>query len=130
MKKENELKVYLLAQTTLLPEWISLMGDKYLHALPFTVQFTEEINEAEVIAWDGFLSSKGAYYLGETISRIKAGKVLLLLQREAFTLFKDHPYLTYIDPDPDHYVELPGGNVLPEDLLSALETCYKKLQHV
>lgn len=130
MKKETGLKIYLLSQTSLLAEWFSLLGDKYLHALPFNIEFTEDINAAEVIAWDGFYNAKGAYYLEEVISRIKSKKSVLLFQYEAFTLFKDDPYLIAINLENEQYVELSGGNILPEDLLSALDMCFKKIHHV
>jgi hypothetical protein len=130
MKKENELKLYLLAQSTLLHEWASLLGDKYVNALPFKWSMTDSYEQANVIAWDGLMNTKAAYYFQDILTSLNSGQSILLLQSEASTLFHDHLYLQKINLNQVRYVELPGGNILPEDLLIALEICHQKLNHV
>lgn len=130
MKKATELNIYILGQSLLLSEWSSLMGDKYLHALPFPWKFTDDYKKASVIAWDGLMTPNASSILGEVEALLKEEGRILLLQREAFTLFQDNPWIKYLDLDQVRYVELPSGGVLPEDLLEALETCHKKLHNV
>lgn len=130
MKNEKELKIYLLAQRTLHIEWASLLGDKFRNALSFPWAFTDKIEDADVVAWDGFMNMKGSYYLEGVLSSVRSGKKILLLHREAYTLFKGDPFLMLPDFPEAHCVELPGGNVLPEDLLTAIEQCREKLKNV
>src|SRR5262245_24748613 len=119
-KTETVLNLYLLGQTTLASEWTSLLGDKYREALPFAWAFTDSIDEAQVIAWDGVTTAKSHYYFAPVIERLKEKKAVLLLQREAYTLFNDDPFLAFVRPEDLHCIELPSGNVLPEDLLFAI----------
>jgi hypothetical protein len=130
MKNEYALKVYLLPQLLLQSQWDSLLGDKYAHALPFRWEFTDDPALAHVIAWDGFYSPKARTYYEEVIALIKSGNKVLLLQREAFTLFNSSPFLESINVEQFPIVELSVGNALPEDLLAALEACRKKVNNV
>lgn len=130
MKNETELMICLLGQTTLLAEWASLAGDKYRSALGFPWRFTDDVDAAQVIAWDGVLTAKSSFYFTPVVERLKEGKAVLLLQREAWTLFNDDPFLTFVDPKDLKVVELASGNALPEDLLAALIAAREKLGHV
>lgn len=130
MKNEKELKIYLLAQRTLQNEWLSLLGDKFRNALGFAWTFTDKITDADVVAWDGLMNVKAAYYLAPVVSSLQTGKQVLLLQYEAHTLFKEDPFLTSLDVSNIRHVELLGGNVLPEDLLAAIVRCREKLYNV
>jgi hypothetical protein len=130
MKKENELKVFLVSPRNLSSEWTSIVSDKYINSLPFNWTFTEDCQNADVIAWDGIYNYKSAYYLKEIIEQLETGRSVLILQNEASTMFDNRPLLFKVDLQKIKYVELMGGNVLPEDLLAALEKCHKKLGHV
>jgi hypothetical protein len=130
MKKASELNIFILGQSLLQPEWSSLMGDKYRHALPFSWKITDDFNKAQVIAWDGLMTPNASSVLEKVEALLKEEGRILLLQREGFTLFQDNPWIKYLDLDQVRYVELPSGGVLPEDLLEALEICHKKLHNV
>lgn len=130
MKNETKLKIYLLSQTSMDTQWTSLLGDKFLRALPFDWTFTSIMEEAHVIVWDGLMNAKGAYYLERARQLLASGGPVLLLQRSAQTLFREHPFVREADLSGARFVELPSGNVLPEDLLAGIEACYKKLNNV
>lgn len=124
------MQIFLLNQTTLEGEWMSLLGDKYREALPFSWTFTDNFQEAQVVAWDGLLTPKLKGELKQVIESLKNGQKILLLQREALTLFEEQSFIEYLDLDQVRYVELQSMNVLPEDLILALESCHRKLAHV
>lgn len=111
-------------------DWSSLLGDKYRHALPFSWSFTDDPKAASVIAWDGLMTPRSRPVLEQVQELLKEEGKILLLQIEALTLFKEHPFIQYLDLDQIRYVELPLGGIVPEDILSALETCHKKLNNV
>lgn len=125
MVKKETLKIHCLSQPLLHTEWDSLMGDKYAHALPFTVEFVDQWEEAEIIAWDGIITVKNAYHMEKIIAALKAGKKLLL-QGEARTAYRDNPLAKLVDLEGLAYEELPGWCVPPEDILQILQ----KLKHV
>lgn len=130
MTKNNELKIFLLNQCLHESEWSSLLGDKYVSALPFPWSFTEKFEEAQIVAWDGFINPKMAPKLTNIINSLKSGQKILLLQREAYTFFEKNLFATFMNLDQVRYVELQSANVLPEDLILALELCHKKIYHV
>lgn len=123
------LTIFSLAHPLQHTEWLSVMGDKYCHALPFDYVMTDNIQEASIIAWDGVISLKQRPMEQELISELKKGKILLRMG-EAQTLFKDHPFVKLIDTQDIPTIHLTGWSVLPEEILSALEACYQKLNHV
>jgi hypothetical protein len=49
---------------------------------------------------------------------------------ESMTLLKDHPMVKIQNTENLNVVEVPGWNVLPEEILVAIETCQKKSGHV
>jgi hypothetical protein len=124
------MKIFILGQSLLMSDWSSLSGDKYRHALPFSWSFTDNYKMASVIAWDGLMTPRSLPILKEVQKLLKEEGKILLLQVEALTLFKEHPFVHYLDLDQIRYVELPLGGTVPEDILSALETCHKKLNNV
>jgi hypothetical protein len=130
MKNSKVLKIFLLSRSSLAIQWSSLMGDKYSHALPFPWEFTTHLHDADVISWDGFMNSKSSYYYQEVIEVLKDKKSLLILENEATSLYQKNSFLSRICLDDIPFIELSGGNVVPEDLLAALEECHKRLGHV
>jgi len=111
-------------------EWSSLLGDKYRSALPFSWELTEDPEKAQVFVWEGTVTKKSAPTYKKILELLKQGERVLLLHPSAWTLFKDEPKVIPVDLEQIRYVEIPGGNVLPEDLLWGLSECFKKLQHV
>ncbi len=122
------LKIFSLGQPLMFTEWRSVLGDKYFHALPFDIVVTDSITEASVIAWDGVISLKQRRLVEEFASLLQ-GKILLRMG-ESQTLFRDHPYVKLFDTSGMTEVQLTGWSVLPEEILAALETCYKKITNV
>ena len=68
-------------------------------------------------------------FVEKIINDTKSDKILLLIG-ESCTLLKDHSVIKLLDFENLNYVNLPGWNVLPEEVLAALETCHKKLKNV
>ena len=130
MKNDFVLKIYILPQSLLFPEWSSLLGDKYRNALPFKWEMTNDVEAAQVIVWDGMMTAKSGPLMHRVEEGLKTGGKLLILQHEAYTLFRSHPYVESIDTKDMKLIELSSANLLPEDMLGALDECYKKLHHV
>ncbi len=128
-EKKQLLKIFNLGHPLLVTESFSILGDKFLHALPFEFEYVQDMGLADVIIWDGILTPKNHDLVQSILEEMKKSKVLLLLG-ESMTLFNNHPIVKIFDPTNLNYVEVPGWNVLPEELLGALELCYQKLQNV
>jgi Ni,Fe-hydrogenase III small subunit len=128
-KKTELLKIYLFSGPLLSTEWLSLLGDKYVHALKFTWEYVKNPDEADIIVWDGVISPKLSLYADKIVARLEVGKVLLLTG-EARTLYENHPFVKLLKLNQLRYVEVPGWSVLPEELLLALTTCHQKLGYV
>ena len=127
---EQVLKIFIMPQSLIYPEWSSLLGDKFKDALPFKWEMTGSVDEANVIAWDGFMTAKSKDLMESVVEKMKERKQILLLQHVGQTMFVKHPYVEYVNTSDLEVVELPAGNLLPEDLLSGLDQCHKKMNHV
>jgi Ni,Fe-hydrogenase III small subunit len=123
------LKVFSFSHPLMNTEWLSILGDKYSQALPFRLEMVPHPDLAEVIVWDGVTTLKNQQVVGSFLKRIGPDKVLLLLG-ESVTLLKQNSLVKIIDPQDVQYVEVSGWSILPEEILSALEICYQKLNHV
>jgi hypothetical protein len=55
---------------------------------------------------------------------------VLLLLGESQTLHKERQGVKILNTENLNVVELSSWSVLPEEILGALEDCYKKLKHV
>lgn len=128
-KKDFSLKIFCLTQPLITTEWLSLMGDKYKHSLPFPFEFVETIEEAHVVAWDGVISVKMKSLMEEISAEFSRGRIYLRMG-EATTLYKDSSMVELFTLPDSQIVGLPGWNVLPEEMLNALEKCYQKIKHV
>ena len=128
-KKIVPIKIYLFSQPLLTTEWLSLLGDKYSRALKFNWEFADSLEAADVIAWDGVMTSKLRLYQDRLFKKIEGGAILLL-QGDMRTLYENHPFVKLISLDQLRYVELSGWSVLPEELLMALISCHQKLTNV
>jgi Ni,Fe-hydrogenase III small subunit len=127
--KKNVLNIFNFSHPLMNTEVFSILGNKYADTLQFQWQLTSDYLKADVILWDGVINPKNQSYVEKIMSDIKAGKVLLLIG-ESLTLLKVHPAIRLLDLEKINCVELLGWNVLPEEILIALETCYKKLENV
>ncbi len=123
------LKIFFLSQPLLHTEWLSLMGDKYCHSMPFKLEVTHDVESAQIVAWDGVITAKSASLMKSVLGLLKDNKILLI-QGEARTLFKDHPIISQVDLELLNYVEMPGWSVLPEEMIAALEICLQRVSHV
>lgn len=126
---KETLAIYQVSHPYLMTESFSLLGDKYLHALPFSLKFVQNVEEADVIIWDGVITPKNHLLSEMILEEMKKTKVLLLLN-DSMTLFKDHPIVKMFDPINLNYVELTGWSTLPEEFLEALKLCHQKLRNV
>lgn len=126
---KESLAIYQVSHPFMMTESFSLLGDKYLHALPFSLNFVDKMDEADVIIWDGVITPKNHVLAEMILEEMKKTKVLLLLN-ESMTLLKNHPIIKMFDPINLNYVELTGWSTLPEDFLGALELCHQKLRNV
>jgi Ni,Fe-hydrogenase III small subunit len=131
MKKDqkNTLKVFNFSHPLMHTEVFSLLSSKYAHSLPFEWNLTSDYNEAHVILWDGVMTLKNKIFVDKIMTDTQSDKILLLIG-ESWTLLKDHPFIKLLDFENSHFVTLPGWNLLPEEILAALETCHKKFKNV
>lgn len=128
-KQTASMKIFLFSQPLLTTEWLSLMGDKYARSLKFQWELTDSLEAADVIAWDGVLTSKLKFYQDRLLKKLEKGSILLL-QGDMRTLLENHPFVQLISLNQLRYVELAGWSVLPEEMLAALVSCQQKLPHV
>jgi hypothetical protein len=126
--KNKIMKVYIALHPATCTEWISIQGDKYRHALPFAWEIVDDLKLADVLVWDGVISPKSENLPEIVDDLVNKGKVLLL-QGEAVTLMKEHPWVKLFYSEKVEFFSLPGWSVLPEELLGVLEKCYKKLPY-
>lgn len=130
MKEEAKvLKIFHLSHPLMTTEWTAVLGDKYNNSLPFSWSFASNIQEAQVVVWDGVMTPKMGPLLGPLLEDFKQTKVLLLVG-ESMTLLKNHSIVKLVSLDDLRYVEISGWSVLPEEILGAIEACYQKLNHV
>jgi hypothetical protein len=131
MVKNNNfvLKIFCLGYPLLNYDWSSLLGDKYRNALPFEFTFTDKMEEASVIIWDGIISQKMGKVIEEIESHFEKNKILILTG-EPFKLYETQPSIALFKPNDILTFELPGWNILPEEILALLDKCYKKLMYV
>jgi hypothetical protein len=127
-EKNPVLKIFNYSHPLLQTELLSLLGDKYVHALPFPWEFVQDLEAAEVVVWDGVMSPRNKYYTDELLRKLETK--VLLLTGEAMTSLKASKKVSLVDESKFQVVRLTGWNVLPEEILSALEAAYKKLHHV
>ena len=128
-KKPIPIKIFSFSHPMVQAESLSVLGDKYKHALPFEWEVVSDLTQAQIIAWDGVVSLKNQLLVDQILTEVKKDKVLLLI-RESMTLLKDHSIVKLYEPHEINYVEVSGWGILPEEILAALNECYKKLKHV
>ncbi len=130
MKEQIEpLRIYNFSHPLMMTEIFSIAGDKFANALSFNWEMTTNYEIANVVLWDGIITPKNQVFVDKILKDIKSGKILLLIG-ESMTLLMNHPGLKILKPENLNYVELTGWNILPEEILSALEVCHKKLKYV
>lgn len=130
MKDKNQtLKIFNFSHPLMQTEIFSLTGDKYKDTLPFKWEITSDYAASDVVLWDGVITVKNKEAVEKVIDDVKSGKVLFLLG-ESETLLKNHLMVKLQNTENLNCVARFGWNVLPEEILSALEICYKKSKHV
>lgn len=123
------LKIFNFSHPLMVTEWLSIQSDKFSRSLPFTWEIVSDYASAEVVIWDGVITPKNEEIVSKMFTDFKEAKVLLLLG-ESMTLLKNHPTVKMLNPEGLRYVELAGWNILPEEILSALEQCRERIAHV
>jgi hypothetical protein len=130
MKKEKlELKIFCFGNPVLTTEMLSVLGDKFCHSLPFDIVITPSIEESSVIVWDGIISLKMRRVFPDILNYLRQNRVLLLIG-DSSTLTEKQDILKQFQPDEIASVYLSGWNLLPEEILQALLTCYQKIKNV
>ena len=128
-EKKQTLKIFLLSSPVVATEIFALLGDKYTNALPFRWEMTTDFSSAQIVIWDGVLTLRNQSVMRSVASKMVPGKILLFLNGSA-TFLKDNPVAGVMELDKVPLVEVRGRNILPEDLISAIEACQKKLSYV
>jgi hypothetical protein len=130
MKQKIELiKVFNFSHPLMATEVLSVLGDKFSGSLPFEWELSKDYSSSDIVLWDGVITAKNQKIVDKILGDIKSGKVLLLVG-ESQTLLKQHPWIKTLNTENLNLVELSSWSVLPEEILGALENCYKKLKHV
>jgi Ni,Fe-hydrogenase III small subunit len=128
-EKTQPLRLYNFSHPLMQTEVFSIASDKYAHSMSFSWEITSDYGLADVILWDGIITVRNTKAVEKMLSDIKTGKVLLLIG-ESMSLLKSNPMVRIQNTENLNCVELPGWNILPEELLPALLACYKKSKHV
>lgn len=128
-EKVAPVKIYNFSHPLMNTEWLSIQSDKFSRSLPFEWQMVNDYASAEIVIWDGVITPKNAELTSVMFKDFKDSKVLLLLG-ESMTLLKNHPTVKMLNPEGLRFVEVAGWNILPEEILSALEVCREKLKNV
>ena len=128
-EKVAPLKIYHFSHPLMTTEWLSIQSDKFSRTLPFEWEIVNDYASAEIVVWDGVITPKNEEITSAMFKDFKESKVLLLLG-ESMTLLRNHPIVHMLNPEGLRYVELAGWNILPEEILSALELCREKLKNV
>ncbi len=123
------LKIFNFSHPLLMTEWLSVQSDKFSRSLSFSWEIVSDYASAEVVIWDGVITPKNEEIVNKMFTDFKEAKVLLLFG-ESMTLLRNHPTVKMLNPEGLRYVELAGWNVLPEEILSALEQCRERIAHV
>lgn len=128
-EKIAPVKIYNFSHPLMTTEWLSIQSDKFSRTLPFEWVMVNDYASAEIVVWDGVITPKNAEITSSMFKDFKDSKVLLLLG-ESMTLLRNHPIVKMLNPEGLRYVEVAGWNILPEEILSALELCREKLKNV
>lgn len=130
MKEKNKrLSLFNFTSSIKDTEIFTLLGDKYFRALPFELEFSSHYEKADVIIWDGIETPKNKKYVERILDDVTRGKCLIVTGA-SYTLKNEGMALQNLDSKKYRYFELPGWNILPEQLLKALEDCHQKARHV
>ena len=117
------MKVFHLSHPFEDTEWLSLSGDKYANALPFKIEDTLTIGEADVVFWDGVMTPRTQGHIYSVLRSLNERQILVLIG-EARTLLSDSPFVKLFESKSIRVAELCGWNILPEQILSVLEKCH------
>jgi len=128
-EKLPALKIFNFSHPLMNTEMFSVVSDKYSSSLPFEWTLVTDYSSAEVVVWDGVITPKNESVVSRMIEDFRTSKILLLTG-VAQTLLKNHPLVKIVGLEGLNYVEVPGWNVLPEEILAAIEICHQKLKHV
>jgi hypothetical protein len=128
-EKVAPLKIYNFSHPLMTTEWLSIQSDKFSRTLPFEWEMVTDYASAEIVVWDGVITPKNSEMTSMMFKDFKDSKVLLLLG-ESMTLLRNHPIVRMLNPEGLRYVEVSSWNILPEEILSALEMCREKLKNV
>lgn len=126
-EKVAALRIFQFSHPLMQTEMLSVLGDKYSHVLPFEWELVKDLSLADVILWDGIVTPKNTTYVERFLETLQGNRVLLIFG-ESMTLFKNHPLVRKAHVPEEKLIELPGWNILPEEILAAFELCREKLR--
>lgn len=125
----SPIKIYNFSHPLMNTEFYSVISDKFSRALPFPWEITNDYSSSDIVVWDGVITPKNESLIRTMIEDFKTTKMLLLMG-ESMTLLKNHPIVQMVNLDGLKVVEVPGWNILPEEILSAIELCHKRMTNV
>lgn len=128
-EKVAPIKIFSFSHPLMNTEWLSIQSDKFSRALNFEWEMVTDYASSEIVVWDGVITPKNKEIVSMMFNDFKENKVLLLIG-ESMTLLKSHPVVQMLNPTGLRVVEVAGWNILPEEILSALELAQQKLKHV
>lgn len=123
------IKVFCLSQTSRNLEWAPLLSHKYKDALDFNLELSSNLEDSQIIVWDGLITPKSEEIFNRVIKKLKSPDATLFYSGEERTLFSDHPYTKRYDLK-DTRLEILPARPLPEEILFALDTFWKKRANV
>jgi hypothetical protein len=129
MKNHLALKIFPLSSPVMFTELLAVMGDKYKRALPFQWEICRDFSSANVVFWDGVKTIKNQKIVQKVLENFSSRKILLLVDGSS-TLFENRSSVKVLGVENVSCIQVRGWNVLPEELLTALKACHKKLEHV
>lgn len=127
--KVSPIKIYNFSHPLMNTEFYSVISDKFSRALPFSWEITNDYSSSDVVVWDGVITPKNASLIRSMIEDFKTTKILLLMG-ESMTLLKNHSIVQMVNLEGLKVVEVPGWNILPEEILSAIELCRERMTNV
>lgn len=126
--QQHTLRIFNFSNPQASTEILSVLGDKFVNTLPFKWEITTDYKASDVVIWDGVITPKNRHYVDQIVN--DSDKKIILLVGESVTLLKQSPVAKMVEMDRSNVVELFGWTLIPEEILSAFQTCYQKLGHV
>lgn len=121
------LRIFNFSHPLMVTESLALLGDKYVSALPFKISAVNNIQDSDIVLWDGVLTPKNKKMVNRMMESLSPSR-LLIIMGESYTLLDENEVVKVYETREEKISS--GWSLLPEDLLNVLLDCHKKLQNV